>query len=692
MPGSRGVRSMAVRNVYLLKRYREEIPSDTTFYGKQRSILALPEGFGQDPALLAEIRTTLSHIFRFTLEEPSSAVVRREMQGTKDQLGHAIRDHALGTIEELRQTYLQIAEEFLTLLVELGGGYTAEQAQKERSSFGSWSEVRWLQTDLRELIVIAVEAGNTDVVGTIGFLPFAIAIRAIQVCDHFLFQQFLQFATFFYFLAADQLPDLRLRGFLTDRSWRWPKEIVDIYVTPDLSSKAASRDDLLATRDFATNTQRVFQDVLKSMADKRDVAAFTSVANEFKRLFRGFLERNDPHNAALIRIQLEHVVDATQRADLEARVAVETVREETATALRTNTSMIFLALYSRVFAQHLENPLDQALQQLLQQIRSGLPSALEELTAAYAEASNGRTADLWGWDEWDLVADGEAHFIDSHTKLNQSFAVLALEKMAALPPAGRNQVVLPSSHSLADMVREGNQQGLLATLSRMEEDPQRFEAVLSEDARACIGVFRERLVDVRMREQERDEERTRNAALDNDKLTQFREGVQRHFAESRKLHAILSEAGAVEERLTENPGAAIPAMGYNQLDNKGAFIAQENTSYLDWDRAYGEGLAQSEDEAAFQTIIGGAGQTEDVVPGRLIEAVSAATDGLDEPIMLQSLEFEAEYAELHQSPAFMARHIPELRSKWMSFRGFMGVMTHRDSRQISNFRRLCAAA
>ncbi len=142
MPGSRGVRSMAVRNVYLLKRYREEIPSDTTFYGKQRSILALPADLAKTRRCLPKSARHYQHIFRFTLEEPSSAVVRREMQGTKDQLGHAIRDHALGTIEELRQTYLQIAEEFLTLLVELGGGYTAEQAQKERSSFGSWSDLQ----------------------------------------------------------------------------------------------------------------------------------------------------------------------------------------------------------------------------------------------------------------------------------------------------------------------------------------------------------------------------------------------------------------------------------------------------------------------------------------------------------------------------------------------------------------------
>ena len=49
------------------------------------------------------------------------------MESTKDRLITAIRGASLGAIEDLKQTYLLIAEEFLTILNELGGGYGMAQ-------------------------------------------------------------------------------------------------------------------------------------------------------------------------------------------------------------------------------------------------------------------------------------------------------------------------------------------------------------------------------------------------------------------------------------------------------------------------------------------------------------------------------------------------------------------------------------
>ena len=236
---------LPVRKAYLLKRYREEIPPDSIFYGKRRALLALPEEFAQNPAFLDDVRIALPHVFRFTKEEPSSVSVRREMQGTKDQLAQAIRAHALGAIDELRQAYLQIAEEFLTISAEFGGGYSAEQAAKERGNFfESWTEIHWLLSDLRELIIIAAESGNTDILSSIAFLPFGIAMRAVQARDHYLFQQFYQFAPFLYVLALDKVEGSGIREWMTEKSWRWPKEIADFYIVRDVESRTARSANL----------------------------------------------------------------------------------------------------------------------------------------------------------------------------------------------------------------------------------------------------------------------------------------------------------------------------------------------------------------------------------------------------------------------------------------------------------------
>jgi hypothetical protein len=667
---------LPVRKAYLLKRYREEIPPESIFYGKRRSLFALPKAFARNPALLADIRATISHIFRFTKEEPSSIAIRREMQGTKDQLAQAIRDHALGAIEELRQTYLQIAEEFLTLLVELGGGYTAEQAEKERGNyFESWTEIRWLLTDLRELIIIAADGGNADVFSQIAFLPFAIAMRAVQARDHFLFQQFYQFASFLYVLAREKGEGSSIRDWMTERSWRWPKEIADFYIARELDA-ASTSEELEQIRGFATYSLRVYQDLLKLMADKRDITAFATVAREFRKLYERFWGAEDQPRAAVLRLQLDHADDDAQRASLKMQLKLQEKRDEIVRALNMAIDEIFLALAGRILAQYLEAPRDEQAGKLLDAIKAMLPNTLERLAATFSEASGSRTSDGWGWHEWDLVADGKAHFVDTFTKLNQIFLVRALQILAGLSPEARERVQFPTSHTLAEMAREGNPQGLLATLNAIEANPERWQIVLTQDARNCIGALRDRLAAARTAEQQLAAERTRNAPLDPEKISEFRAELVRSFADSGRLRAILHAKGAVELRLSENERVPGASFGINQLDDKDAFIAQEHTSYAGWGRGYGQGIAQGEDEAVFAAMIDGATINNVIVPGAVVTTIGrvVAETMLKDPIILQSLIFDARYAEIERNQAFTPKYKPDLATPWRDFNGFMGLL------------------
>ena len=139
----------------------------------------------------------------------------------------------MGEVEELTATYMLVAEEFLTTLNELGGGYTAEQARNERGAlFQGWNEVRWLVSDIRELIMVASDTDNANVIEKISYLPYAIAARAIQAGDHLLFQELLSFATFIYWLAAAKPPSSSARSIMIERSWRFLKELSDFYVQP----------------------------------------------------------------------------------------------------------------------------------------------------------------------------------------------------------------------------------------------------------------------------------------------------------------------------------------------------------------------------------------------------------------------------------------------------------------------------
>jgi hypothetical protein len=672
------VAPLPVRKAYLLKRYREEVPQESVFYGKRRSLLALPDAFSSQESLLADLRAAIPHIFRFTKEEPSSVGIRREMQGTKDQLANAIRVQALGTVTELRKTYLEIAEEFLTLLVDLGGGYSAEQAAKERGSYyESWTEIRWLQTDLRELTIVAVDAGNIDILALIAYLPFSIATRAIQARDHFLFQQFYQFALLLYSQALDKPAGSRIRNWMIDRSWRWPKELADIYVAHELDDKGLTVGDLEQMRDFALYSLRVFQDVMRLMIDNRDVTSLATVATQFPKLYRGIRRERAELKAPIWRMQLERAQTEAQRENIRAELTKQEKRDEVSAALDAAIDQISVALGARVLAQLLAAPADPALRALMGSIDALLPTTLARLATIFAEARSFSVSDSWGWDQWDLVADGEARFIDTHSKLDQLFVARALQLLEGMQPEARETVELPATPAVADLAREDNPQGVLVTLNSIEASPGRWQEVLSPAAIACIGVLRQRLAAMAEVAKAAAAIRKRDALLDTEKLRQFREELLRHFADDGRLRRIFAAKGVLEMHLDEHADATVRSLGINQIDDKSAFIAQEQTTFVGWGRGYGEGMARGEDDAVFTTISEASGLKRSIPQGALVGAIETALAGteLTDPIVLQTLSFEAEYSEIRNNPAFTPKHAAELRSPWLEFNGFMGVLS-----------------
>jgi hypothetical protein len=230
---------------------------------------------------------------------------------------------------------------------------------------------------------------------------------------------------------------------------------------------------------------------------------------------------------------------------------------------------------------------------------------------------------------------------------------------------------------MADMAREGNPQGLLPTLTAIEANPQRWQKVLSEEARNCIGVLRERLSATWALEQERAAEWTKDAPLDPAKVAEFRNELVRSFAESGRLRHILKAKGALDVDLNKSPGAPVQSLGFSQIDDKNAFIAQEHTSYVGWGRNYGQGIAQGEDEETFAAMIAAAKAKQSIVPGAVFAAIETAINNaaLKDPIVLHTLEFDVQYAQIEGSAAFTPKYAPGLDTPWRDFNGFMGLLS-----------------
>ena len=123
-----------------------------------------------------------------------------------------------------------------------------------------------------------------------------------------------------------------------------------------------------------------------------------------------------------------------------------------------------------------------------------------------------------------------------------------------------------------------------------------------------------------------------------------------------------------EVDLTKSPGPPVQSLGFNQIDDKNAFIAQERISYARsgprlrarLGERRGRGGLCCNDPKCQDPHHNHAGNCE----GKLKDL-----------IVLQTLEFDVQYHQIERNPSFTPKYSPELQSSWKDFNGFMGVLT-----------------
>lgn len=228
------------KSAYLLRNIGEEVKTqadrDEDIFSESQAIVAVPKELAPSREITEKIRQQIDIIFKFTTTPPTVEIFRREMTSTKDRMLAAIQAGALGEIDEITNSYIQVAEEFLTTLNRLGGAYTAEQAERETSSiFSGWDEVRWLTDDLRDILRAAANTKNSRILREVIDLPFLIASRAYRAGDHLLFQEFTRFAEFLAYLGLNQNEEDGTQGILLDRAHSFLRNLIIYFIEPHLS-------------------------------------------------------------------------------------------------------------------------------------------------------------------------------------------------------------------------------------------------------------------------------------------------------------------------------------------------------------------------------------------------------------------------------------------------------------------------
>ena len=515
--------SRVVKEVYILKRYGELIPPNSIFSVKGKAVLALPRALGEDRRFVDDVQTRIWQIFRFSNAEPSSVAFRREMRSTKDQLVAAIRSISLGAVEELRQTYLSVAEEFLETLARLGGGYTAEQARAERGNiFQGWNEVRWLREDISELLSVAADTDNRDIIADIASLPMAIATRAVLAHDHLLFQEFAAFFPYLYFLASTKPQGSEVRRYMTDRAWRYLKDIADYYIVPPYLRDEGVNADVNELEGFALFTFKIFQDLARATFEKRDIKAFRDVLRETQHLFARFTPEREHPSSTFLRAVLDQTTDAEERARLEQQLELQRQREAVGRRISLARDEIVFGLAAYILDQFARAG-DAETKEFFDAASTYLPQNLQRLTSVFESVNDHRVADYWGWSHWDAIADGQAHFVDTQTKPNQLYCLQALRLLDTLSAQQIEQINLPPSKSLSFLSAATNPQGLPRMLEIMRGDFDRWQGIIGQGAMNKTDDLLSLLGRARAAQSRVEQDELIAAQLDAEKVLAFRE-------------------------------------------------------------------------------------------------------------------------------------------------------------------------
>jgi hypothetical protein len=676
------------KKIYLLKRYMEYMPPTSIFTDESKTIFALPKEFTLNESVIKNVKSMIPHIFKFSKDRPSSEIFRKEMKGIKDRVISAIRSTSLGAVEELKQSYLYLAEIFLETIYQYGGSYSSEQAKKERGNFfEGWNEVRWLRQDIRELIQVASDCDNHDIISNIIFLPTSIAIRAFHVKDHFLFQEFLSFNSYIYYLANEK-PEGQIRSFMLDRSWRHLKELSDLYIEPKIKDrdKNVDKKELLEYRDFALFIFKTFQGLMKASFDKKDMASFTIFVEEFLSLYKGIeKEYIDSEN---IKHSLDHAIGVEEKKKIELSLEKQLIKEEVIERVLLAKKQVLFALASKIFSSYQRNKTDDLIKQFFDFINSKINLSVEELTKVFDSCRNFNSEDYWGWDDWETIPDGEVHIIDFYSKLDYYYCVKILGLLRNLSADQVAEIDMPHSRELAFLAENspGNET-LVSKLNIIKKNAQDWSFVIDQQSVDKIDKCIELLQLIKKKQEIKEEDYLKTAEINPEKLGEFKEKVKNGFAESAKIRPLVKIYGVYVDKTNEAPGSSIPSYGYNQIDEKAAFLKDWYVHYGGWGEQYGTGMANSEDQIFFKQIVENLTEKKEIDSNRLITVISESVNkyGFTDPVIIQSLEYMIEYNSIKGSEHFIDKWRYDCpKNKISNLQGFIGVLKY-DSMVIPVF-------
>ncbi len=518
---------------------------------------------------LKKIRRIALNLFKIERDmiEPEA---RTEIAQLKDRCLSAIEHNRTGELEKIIRLYTELVGEFFEYFTEYGGGFSSEQAEKERGSLTQkLKPLDWLSKDIWEIFRKGIESEDVNVIRDVAFLPILLAQKAIEKRDHLIFQEFIHFPSALYERAfeLDKEGKARISKIMFDRTWRYLKELVDFHLEPKLRHEDYPIDDF---KHYAVHVLKVFQNLLKSSFDKSDLPnfeKFLETANElFDQAERLHLDEEDPKSAAY-----EYI---------------DTKRQE----------MFFGIAAWILFTMKSSTTTSEALP-FLNAVQGKLPNKLEDLTGVFLRVHSFESEDFWGWSWWESAPEGRVHAIRILEKLEQFFVVRALSLLRSKTDDELSKIKLPHNRDLA-FLAEGTRD-VMGIISDIENHNDNWRFILDPQSMTKCSALRELLQEAHENQEKEDIERKRLTRISESVVQKFKENLITDYKGSNLLKTILDGNGCVVDRSYKPYHGASKKFGVNTLFDKAAFFGDDvswHVHFMGIDDAFGFGQTMSKGE------------------------------------------------------------------------------------------------
>jgi len=239
------------------------------------------------------LEAQLTRLVRLSKEDEKNEL-RLELSHFRDSIMDSIRDCKTGGVQEGLQIYYELIIAFLDKLQQWGSTYKKEQAVRESTSLeGGWFEVRWITHDLQEIIDMALRIEYTNVIKEVLYFPIRLASLAFSRRDYYIFHQFLDWVTYYYNMAL-RIKDVTVKDFIVARCSMYLAETLRYHVIPSIE-RSESEIEIEDGKDFARGIVLIFNRLLKSAYDEKQVEHFKAFSTTVNSVFEFYFRHNQEH-------------------------------------------------------------------------------------------------------------------------------------------------------------------------------------------------------------------------------------------------------------------------------------------------------------------------------------------------------------------------------------------------------------